>query len=324
MCFDSVSAEPKLEELLSALAPKASDTFSQQALEGARRALADDANPLRLNFFAIAMRILFEHMMDRFAPIEQVVVSPWFKSERKDKKPIPIRGQRMDRFAPIEQVVACPWFNSEREDGKPTRGQRIVFVIQGGLNDSFVKDALGVDVAPLRKRLLNAVDDLSKHVHGREDTIILKPAEQDAAARTMIAAMDKFLDAFWGCRAAILEPIQVELDDTAVSALIYETIQAIDELATHHCLNEICVDNMSVQAINSDCIVYSVEGSVSVTLQWGSNSDLRRGDGAERDESFRFQCEVTVPLDDPWDLSNAETVYSVDTGDWHDAMRPDD
>ena len=57
-------------------------------------------NPLRLNFFSTAMRILFEHMMGTLAP--------------------------------VDQVVQTEWFVSEREGNVPTRGQRIVFAIQGG------------------------------------------------------------------------------------------------------------------------------------------------------------------------------------------------
>jgi hypothetical protein len=56
---------------------------------------------------------------------------------------------------------------------------------------------------------------------------------------------------------------------------------------------------------------------VYVTLQWRSNSDLRRGDGAELDESFPFYVDMEVPLDDPWDLTVAETTYGVDTREWY-------
>src|SRR6202035_4659739 len=98
----------------------------------------DVANPLRLNFFSTAMRIFFEHMIETLAPVDQVVRSEWFVSER--------------------------------EGNLPTRGQRFVFAIQGGLSDAFVRDTLRIEIAPIRKKLIKAVDNLSKHVHGREDT----------------------------------------------------------------------------------------------------------------------------------------------------------
>lgn len=71
------------------------DQFAHCAIEGALHALSDRENPLRLNFFSTAMRILFEHMMDTSSP--------------------------------EDQVVKAPWFSAERDGGKPTRWQRVVF-----------------------------------------------------------------------------------------------------------------------------------------------------------------------------------------------------
>jgi hypothetical protein len=277
---------PMLDGQLSALKPKALDAFSVSALDGARHALADRSNPLRLNFFSTALRILFEHMMGALAPDERVTQSNWFKPEKVD--------------------------------GKPTRGQRIAFAIQGGLSDEFVKDALGINVAPLRKRLLAAVDDLSKHVHGREDTIITDVNEQDAAARMAIEALQNFFETYYECRSAISEPIQEKLNDATVDALIAETILEVDELSTHHSIEEVYVHETKVHAIGPSSSIYRATGSLSVILQWGSNSDVRRGDGAELDESFPFHCDIEVPLDDPWDLRDAETMYVVDTSKWRD------
>jgi len=73
---------PTVRDAVAALKPKTIDEFSSWVINGAEHALADEANPLRLNFFSTAMRILFEHMMDTLAPKDQVVQCQWFK--RKD------------------------------------------------------------------------------------------------------------------------------------------------------------------------------------------------------------------------------------------------
>lgn len=277
---------------LETLKPKAIDDFSRSCLEAARRAMDDRENPLRLNFFSTAMRILFEHMMDTLAPIEDVMRSAWFKPEK--------------------------------DDGKPTRGQRIIYAIQGGLSEDFVTEKLEVDPAPLRKRLLAAVDECSKHVHGREYSMISDPDHQDALATATIAAVGSLLDAIPFCRAAVLEPINEALDEAAVGALLYETILEIDELATHHYIQEIYVGHTTVQTIGPATITYRSTGSIDVILQFGSNSDLRNDMGAEIPQTFPFFCEFDVSLSDPWELENSEPRYGVDVSSWRDAMRPDD
>ena len=284
--------QPTLDEKIAALKPKATDEFSRSAIEGARRALADGDNPLRLNFFSTAMRILFEHMMDTLSPNDEVMRSSWFKPER--------------------------------ESGKPTRWQRIIFAIQGGLPEAFVMQELKVYPFPLRKRLLEAIDELSKHVHGRENTVINDRDEQDAMAEITVAAVRAFLDAVSDSRSAVLEPIAEALDEAAIDALLSETLGEVDELASHYSLEEVYVDRVVVHTIGVDTITYRATGSVAVVLQWGSNSDVRRGDGAELEQSFPFHCDIELPLDDPWNLDLAETTYGVDTREWRDAMAPDD
>jgi len=178
--------------------------------------------------------------------------------------------------------------------------------------------------AGLRKRLLGAVDELSKHVHGREKTIIRDPSEQDTVVAQTVAAMGAFLDALHECRQAVLKPIAAALDRGAIDALLSETLLEVDELATDHSIDEIYVEDITVQTIGVDSITYRVSGEVGVRLQWSSNSDVRRGDGAEVEQSFPFQCEFELPLEDPWDLDLAELSYGVDTSKWRDAMAPDE
>lgn len=273
-----------MTEKLAALKLKVHDDYSRLVIEGAGIALVHKENPLRLNFFSTAMRMLFEHMMDSLAP--------------------------------CEKVVRCSWFKAERKDGTPTRAQRVLYAIQGGFSSEFVNEQLGVDPQPLAKGLRAAIDKLSRQIHGRENTISKDIAEQDALAEAILDAMTAFLDAVRETRDEVLLPIAAALDSAAVDALMFETIQEIDELSSHYSLDEVNVENTVVHDIGPEKITYRSIGTVAVTLQWGSNSDLRRGDGAELDESFPFQCDIIVPLEYPWDLDSAETVAGVDTSEW--------
>jgi hypothetical protein len=281
-----------LDEQLAALKPKATDAFSHSCLEGARLALGNPDNPLRLNFFSTAMRILFEHMMDTLVP--------------------------------IDAVMQCAWYKPEKEDGKPTRGQRITYTIQGGLSADFVIGQLHVDPKPLRRRLLDAVDECSKQIHAREYSVITDAGEQDAMAAAPIAAVEGLLDALHFCRRAVLEPIMESLDEAAVDTLLNESLVEVDELATHWSLQDVYIDETVVHAIGPDTVTYRSTGSIDVILQFGSNSDVRNDMGAELPQTFPFTCDIIVPLDDPWDLSLAETRCGVDVSEWTDAMQPED
>lgn len=286
-----INPEP-LNERVKALGLKLGDKFSAVAVDGALRALKDLDNPLRVNFFSTAMRILYEHTMDRLSPRDEVVKTSWFKPET--------------------------------EDGKPTRGQRIKFAIHGGLSEEFVKDELKVDPEPLRKRVVNSISHLSKHIHSREDTIILEPEAQAEFAVAAVSAMEDFLTTISECQEAVLRPVAEALDDAAVNTLLSETITEVVELAPHHSVDDLYIDEITVDKIGAELITYSVTGSLEVTLQWGSNADVRNDDGAEAEQSFPFHCKFHLPVDDPWDLRPAEPQYSVDTSSWRDMMAPEE
>lgn len=280
-----LASAPSAADRLAALVPLAPDDFFRITIEGAASVLRDQANPLRLNLFATAIRMLFEHVMGTLAP--------------------------------DADVEACSWYQPIEGHAKPVRGQRIQYWLQGGLTDGYMTDELGLEAQDLRARLLHAFNKLSKHVHGRADTLLNDPAEQAAEAEATVAAVEELIHAYHDCRAVLIVPLTEGLDEGALDSLLSETILSINELASHHTIEEIYTERTQVSSIGPSTVRYCATGTVFVTLQWGSNSDLRRGDGAELDESFPFQCLFDVPLEDPRDLTRAEIVSGVDTSRWY-------
>ncbi|GEL42916.1 MULTISPECIES: pPIWI-associating nuclease domain-containing protein [Methylobacteriaceae] len=278
------------EEVLRGLKPLAPDEFSRQLLDSAASVIEDQGNFLRLNYFSVAVRVFFEHIMGTLSP--------------------------------DDQVSSCPWFQLEDGQDKPTRAQRIKYWLQGGLTDDYLVAELSLDPAPLRKRLMKAFSRLSKHVHVRENTVVYEPAIQATEIDQATLAVEELLLAYRDCRNALLEPLAEALDEEAVDTLMSETIGDIDELATHHSLEEVYTADTCVLDIGPRFVRYQASGTVSVLLQYGSNSDVRRGDGAEMSTSFPFAVEFEVPLEEPRDLRNAHIVSGVDTASWFDV--PDD
>lgn len=280
------------EDSLRALEPLAIDDFSKRVIHGAARVLEDRDNPLRLNLFATASRMLLEHLMGTLAP--------------------------------REEVEECWWYEAPTDTDGPTRAQRIRYCFRGGLSDAFVHDELGLDPKPLEAKLVRAYGALSKHVHGRAETVVEDKAVQDREAATIVTAIGGFLAGYRNARSVLLEPLGESLDSNAVDALLSETILNVDELASHHSVEDVYVHETRVEAIGATSIRYKATGSVDVVLQWGSNSDLRNGDGAESEQSFPFVCTFEVPVETPHDLDNAEVEWGVDTSSWSDLFGEDE
>lgn len=246
----------------TALAPLLVDDFSRQVLAGALRVAADTDNPIRLNLFAAAVRELF--------------------------------GHTLHALAPDANVAACRWYRPEPNTSGPTRRQRAKYATQGGLADAFIAEA-GVDVQHLHDDAIASINELSKYTHVRPGVIVADQAEVGRFVGEALVALRGLFQSFASCREEVVQALYDQIDREVVDAFISETLQGIDELATHHTIDEVYIDDLSVTALTDSEIGFKVKGSLGVELQWGSGSDRRRGEGAAMRESFRFEVTMLAP-----------------------------
>lgn len=260
--------------------------FTRDAMLGAALVLDQRDNPLRLNLFAVAIRIFLDHVMDALAPQAEVEACRWFK---------PVDGQ-----------------------DKPVRSARLTYALIGGLTVDQVEELTSIDVKPLIKEVIAAYSALNKHVHGREDTIVRDLDEQDSIADDVLGALAELLEAQRDYRDEIVRGIADALRSEAVQAFTTETVEEIDVLATHHTIDWVGINEQWVVDITAAHVEYEIAGSVGVTLLYGSGSDRRRGEGAEMSDEFPIGMRFRVPVETPVDLGEAEVTSEVDTSGWFD------
>lgn len=264
--------------------------FERDLYEAAMFNLEDHRNKLRFHNFAFAMRELVGHTLARLAPDDEVQKCIWWK-----KKP--------------ENVVH-----------QVTRVERCVYATQGGLSNHYVMKRLGLDFSREYEDLRDAVVRLSEYVHITPQVFALEDDDIDRLAEETIEAVAGLMACIQECRAAVGDRLSEAISDAAVHQVVGESLDAVDELATHYYLEDVYVDSHEVTRITSEAVHFKVSGTLDVTLQWGSNSDLRNGDGAEMDESFDFTCELTceTPNPDSNGLEFVDNSLMVDIGGWHD------
>jgi hypothetical protein len=265
--------------------------FEANLYKAATDNLKDHSNPLRLSNYAYSARELSRHLLHRLAPDEEVRACVWYKSD-------PARP------------------------GQVTRAQRAQYAIQGGLSEDYVRDVLIVDIDDIKRSLAKAIDNLSKFTHIEESVFGLPSHVVDAYVASTEEALNDLCETIHTCRKELLDALSEKIDDAIVDATLRETILEIDELATHHSIEEVYTDDVKVVRISADRIQLLAEGSIGVELQWGSGSDRARGDGAEISESFPFSCSLSCPVDDPDNVEADEDSLSVDTSSWR--FGPDD
>jgi len=265
----------------TALAEMLPDEFSKKMLAGAIAALQAQ-NPLRAHHFATSIRELIGYILHKLGPDAQVEAAIWFK----------------------------------KVEDRPTRRQRATFAIQGGMSDALV-ESLGIDTADMQKELSDAIGELNKHTHVREDTLLEDAAEIDAFATGAGSAVLGFFTTIEDLRSVLADSAIHSLGSAIFEKFIETTVDDLDILSTHTQIEGLQVDNVEVRAIGLDTITYTVEGTVYVQLVWGSGSDFDRGDGATYFDSFPFTCGVIGSVQKLSEFSEADDL-NVDTSSWYE------
>ena len=248
-----------MDELKRSLLPYLKTSFEKDLLEAALKNLEDSKNKLRLNNFAYAARELTRHYLKRLAPDAEVLNAPWFKSNDTNKP----------------KVI--------------TRGQRIKYAIQGYLSDDFRENVLKIDLNEVSKNLRASIDDLSKYTHVEPETFDVDLTTITDVSYNIMEDTLRFFMTINEAQLQVGNAVEACIDEEMVSQFYYETHHdEIDILATHHEVLGYLVTGLTQLAKDDETITMKADGFVNVRLQYGSDGDMRRGDGYETEIKLPF------------------------------------
>src|SRR6185437_5847725 len=236
---------------------KGLNRFEQELFTACLQSLEQTSNPLRFNNFATALREL-----------SRIVLQ--------------------DR-APDEEVKACCWYEEElNQQGKPaiTRAQRLRYAAQAGLPIDFVQETLVVDVKGAIDDFKGLVDQLSRFTHISEDVFGVDESDVDDLVGQALDTFELMLSTIDECRSEVEKTLVEHANDALDYEMINNTVQAIDELATHHTIEGSNIDDFELQYLGHDKIIFRASGSVDCQLQYGSDMDYERGDGVRCDDNY--------------------------------------
>lgn len=266
--------------------------FHKKLLTAALAQLANTSDPLAVNSFCSTFRELIRHVLSWLASDEEIKKCPWFKPDETSRTGI-------------------------------TRNHAVHFIVCGGLAEDYVCNRLQIELPEIKRELSSAFKVLNKFTHLNEATFNVPAAEFEPNAVSVINALSEVLELAQDCRAQLTQSLAHHIEKEVVSAAISETLLAIDEIATHHSVEFIDIEEIEVVSIGSTEVVISVHGNIEVELQWGSNSDVANDIGAVANESFPFHCTITSHTTAPEEIDIETDQLQIDTSEWF-GNQPDD
>lgn len=261
--------------------------FQCQLLDAAKQSLQAFDNPLRLNNFSTAFRELVRHVLENLAPSDEIERCTWYVPDSNSKTGM-------------------------------TRAHRVSFFIHGGIAPEFAEEELGIDIQGERRKLNIAANTLSKFTHVNPDTFNLPPNEVEAYAIAACEALNSMLVNASEARRELVDAIIGQVEDEVISAALSETVMSVYDISPHHSIDEVYIGGLEVVRIGAEHVEFKAYGSLGVQLQWGSSSDIRRGDGMLKRENFRLTMALTSSVDDPIAVIGKDETLFVDTSAWDD------
>lgn len=273
-----------METLVEAVRRNLADGFELDFFDAVIQDYRDSKSKLRVNNFALGIRELLNNVLRRLGPDADVRLCSWFKEDSGDVK-------------------------------YPTRAQRINYAVHGGMDGDFVNNELGVDVSESRECLVAHYNILSDYAHVTPKNLGINDKE-NSLAREVLSSMSTFFDQMDKCRSEVVYASEKHINNELLDTFFSETISEIDTLATHHWVEGVYVDSVLISCIDSSGVYFDVDGTIDVALQWGSDGDMRRGDGASQDISLPFKAKMSCPVSG---FNNFTIIEPIDvvTDDWY-------
>lgn len=266
--------------------------FLSDVYDSAIKSYKDSSNPLRLSNFACNIRELLREKMSLNAPDKEILLCNWCKNNYLDK------------------------------DGKPTRKARIRYYLLSNMDDTSLDNIFQEKIKDIEKEYVNKIDTLSKYTHITEKTFYITQKEMDckfSEIMNLLIFIINFLDA------------SKKLTDKRIEDFIYEDISdhvyhdyidsELDLLSTHTVIDDVTNIEFSIQNINQNFILIEGTAELDVCLQYGSDSDRRKGDGDSFNMNFDLDFSVTINinnLDDKnyhYEPINTDNFYGIDEGE---------
>lgn len=260
--------------------------FEQSLMHAAIYNLLDENNSLRFSNYAYAFRELFLHVIKRMAP--------------------------------DDNVERCEWFTGRDEQGRVARRNSYKYIIQGGVSDQYILDNFEFNLDEVFVGLRDAFNSLNRLTHISDAVFPIDPAHGNQVVSEVESYVSALFTTLDDCHSRFIRLLGENVGEAAIESAITETIESVDILSTHSSVDEVDIDRIDIIEVNHDEIIFEVSGSVSVGLQWGSNSDVRNDIGATGEESFPFSCKVTSSVRQPDVLSCDEGAFRVDTSSWYE------
>jgi hypothetical protein len=241
--------------------------------------LENKNDPLRINSFAYSLRELIRNIFERRAP--------------------------------EYNIKSCSWFKVETNNGKPSRKQRYIYCVQGGLDHTFVKEKLRIDVLGPWKEIKETIDSLSKFTHVNDSTFDITDAECENLSKEAFSILLSIFIMVEDTRSELHHELSSHIDSELMSTFVSNSMPDIDILSHSSYIEHSEVTDYKLVDIDNRELIFKGKGNVYVSQNYGEGEDA-----CEINEEYPFEFTGSSNVTNPYNLSIPPECISIDVSSW--------
>jgi hypothetical protein len=230
-------------------------------LDGAISSFREAANPARFTNTATLLRELQREFLADVSPDELVEQAPW--------------------FVPNEDLL------KQGKNGV-TRRHRIEFAIFKNLKKDQFPASFAEQANHIAGQLLKDIERLSAYTHVTETILLKDMSDAGPLFASVMHGLLMLISAIESSRKYVNEDIAAEIGTKLDRLFTEDFFNELDQLSTHTRPQGACDIAITKLTFDETTVYFEGTGTVECELQWGSDGDVRRGDGLEGAASFPF------------------------------------
>ena len=223
-------------------------------------------------------------------------------------------------LAPDGDIKACCWYTPETDkhgNETITRTQRIHYAVHAGLPIDFVQDTLHIDIKKRIKGFNTLNGKFSKFTHIEEKTFGIEDWEAEQFAEEALEIFHSLYETIEDCRTSTYRAMEEYAKDAVEDELFGSVNSELDQLATHYSVSEVNMEDLEL-TMDSHKITLEITGSVDCDFQYGSSSDVEKGDGAESSHAYPFTCKYEADIKTPSKLVLVFDSLNIDNSSFYE------
>jgi hypothetical protein len=255
-------------------------------LEGAMASFRDAGNPTRFANTGNLLRELHREFLADVAPDALVKLAPWFVSEPTSRNGV-------------------------------TRRHRIEFAIYKNLKKADFPQSFADQANAVADRLLKDIDELSSYTHVTEAVLEKGMADSAPIFASVMQGFLMLISAVESAHILVEEDIAAQIWPHLDGLFTEDLFDELDQLSSHTRPQGACDIEITKVSFDETAIHFEGSGGVECDLQWGSDGDVRRGDGAEGSATFPFTFAGRAEIANVSEIEIDRDSISIDTGSFY-------